>query len=101
MAVNRDRKMVEERATDLDLEYRTLAQARDTILGLIESYGPDATIDKCQADYSDHEYLTVMIQRPETDAEMADRIAYEERRDKQNKESDRATFERLKKVFGE
>jgi len=101
MAVNRNRKTVELCATDLDLEYRTLARARDIIQELIESYGPDAKIDKCQADYSDREYLTVMIKRPETDEEMASRIRKEEHYEAKAAERDLAEFERLKKVFGQ
>lgn len=101
MAVNRDRKTVELCARNLDLECYTLAEARDIIQELIECYGPDAKIDKFQEDYSDRDYLAVMIKRPETDEEMASRILKEEHYEAKVAERDLTEFQRLKKVFGQ
>ena len=98
MAVNRERKMVPSIATDLYVSYQTLDQVRTEINRLIDTYGGDAVVQK----YNDHgeEYLGVIIQVPETDKRMADRIAQEERREAEQAVRDLADFERLKAKFG-
>jgi hypothetical protein len=56
----------------------TLKSALSQIQGLIAQYGEDAEINPYSPDYTDSEYLGVYIMRPETDEEMAARIANEE-----------------------
>lgn len=100
MAVNRERAQVERHKTDLDLEYDTLGQALATIHRLITTHGADARLKKYQASYSDSEYLGVYVLEPETDKEMARRIAQEEKWETEQAERDRRDYERLKVKLG-
>ena len=51
--------------------------------------------------YEGGTYLAVIAESPETDTEMAKRIADEERRETQKDERDRQEFERLKAKFSD
>lgn len=82
MAVNRNRKMIstEKESAELDT---SLASALKRIQYLIEKYGPDAELkNECG------------------DAQMNNRIMYEEKYEIAREESDRVQYERLQKKFG-
>ena len=98
--VNRERKIVTTPAESLDLEYKTLQSARDLLDELIAEYGPTARIDYHQQPYSEDSYLYVFENRPETDEQMAFRIANEEKWEADREERDRKEFERLQAKFG-
>jgi hypothetical protein len=98
MSVNRERQKVSRCMENLDLEYSTLEDAALEIKSLIERYGKDATI-KQYSDYDD-ERLGVFVLVDETDAEMANRIAREEKWEAERKVRERAEFERLQKLYG-
>ena len=97
--VDRSRKMVRKVVTSIDIRYDTLGDALKTIQRLIDTYGPDATIDMYSYPYEDSESLHVFAMQPETDKEMAQRIAQEEQWAKRQEEQDLKEFERLKKKF--
>ena len=98
--VDRSRKVIRAyTGTDIDLEYLTLKEAAARIQSLIAQYGEDAKIETHSPAYSDSEYLGVYADRPETDKEMARRIAQEEKWAKDQEERDRREFERLRAKF--
>ena len=99
--VYRNRMMFPKRMESIDLEYSTLSDALETIQSLIDRYGPDAVILEYEDQYSENKYLAVSVKVPETDMEMARRIAEEERWEAEKTTRDRAEFERLKAKFGE
>jgi len=101
MTVDRDRKMVWHEKTELYLSYNTIDEAIAMLEGIKASYGGSARIEKRQHRYDDGEYLAVDVEEPETDAEMARRIAQEEAHEARMAERDRSEFERLKKKFGQ
>ena len=100
MAVNRERKMIEVEYTSIDFEYNTLDEAIKRLLKYREDVGGDAQFAIRQYDYSDNTYLALMTKRPETDAEMAKRIAGEERWAARREQQEREDYERLAKKFG-
>lgn len=99
MTVNRDRKMIEVEYTSIDLEYDTLDEAIERLQKYRKDVGGDARFIIRQHAYSDNAYLALMTTRPETDAEMAKRIAGEERWAARREQQERETFERLAKKF--
>ena len=98
--VNRERKIVTTPAELLDLEYKTLQSARDLLDELIEKYGSTAKIEYHQQPWSDESYLYVFENKPETDEQMATRIANEEKLEADRDARDRKEFERLQAKFG-
>lgn len=99
--VNRERQIIQTKAECLDdLDYMTLGRVAKYITQLSEKYGPDARIEQHEDRYDDHSRLYVVIQRPETDAEMKYRISREEYYQKINEEREREDYERLQKKFG-
>ena len=99
--VDRTRKTIRDYSgSRVDIKYGTLGEALEKIQGLIETYGEDAEIDTYTPAYSDGEYLGVYIKRPETDREMARRIASEEENEAWCAKREAAEYERLKKKFG-
>jgi len=100
MAVNRERKMIEVEYTSIDFEYNTLDEAIKRLQDYRKDVGGDAQFAIRQYDYSDNTYLALMTKRPETDAEMAERIAGEERWAARREQQERETFERLAKKYG-
>ena len=100
MTVNRKRKMIEVEYTSIDFEYNTLDEAIERLQKYREELGGDARFDTRHYSYSDDTYLAIMTKRPETDAEMAHRIAREERLAVQQEEFERREFERLQNKFG-
>jgi hypothetical protein len=101
MTVNRERKMVGKEMTTLSFAYCTLGDVLKQVQGYVEAYGADAYIDRHCYAYEDQEYDFVMMKVPETDKEMATRIAQEEQWDKDCQERDKANYERLSKIYGE
>ena len=84
---------------ELDLTYTSLGNAKEVIDEAIERYGKDATLEiESVPDYGgDRIRVAVCYQRPETDAEMQERLALEEHwRDARRKQ-----YEQLRKEFGE
>lgn len=100
MAVNRERKMIEVEYASIDFEYNTLDEAIKRLQTYRKDVGGDARFAIRQYEYSDNTYLALMTTRPETDAEMAKRIAGEERWAAQREQQERETFERLAKKYG-
>jgi hypothetical protein len=100
MAVNRERKMVEDEYTSIDFEYNTLDEAIKRLQTYRKDVGGDARFAIRQYEYSDNTYLALMTTRPETDAEMAKRIAGEERWAALREQQEREDFERLAKKYG-
>ena len=101
MAVNRNRKMIstEKESAELDM---SLASALKRIEYLIEKYGPDAELkNECDMyDEGEHRTLRVYIMEPESNAQMNNRIMYEEKYEIAREASDRVQYERLQKKFG-
>jgi len=98
--VDRERKMVSREVSTLDVGYRSLGSLLEDIQNLISQYGAEARVEKRPYSYSDGEYVAVLAVLPETDKEMAHRIAKEEHWQAQQALRDRAEFERLKAKFG-
>ena len=84
------------------LEFCTLKDVLENVQRAIANFGENATMVMMPQDYSDSdkEYPYVQYYTLETDKEMVDRIAYEERLERQTAERERAEFERLAKKFG-
>ena len=100
MPVNRERKMICAQAQEFDIEFMSLQSVAELVKNLIDTYGPDATIGKQDYQHEDGYYFAVMIDRPETDKEMAKRISDEEFAEEVRAMRDREEYERLKKKFG-
>ena len=103
MTVNRERKMVAREQTYVSFEYDTLETVLKQVKQLIKDYGPNAKIiSRCEPySDSDKENMYVYVDKPETDKEMAERIAQEEKWEKDCQERDKANYERLQKIYGE
>lgn len=102
MKVNYERKMVPNERTSIDFEYDTLEQVLKKVNKLIQEYGKDAKI-MCRAEPysdSDREHMYIYVDGPETDNEMAERIAQEEKSAKFFEERDAAEYKRLQEKFG-
>ncbi len=102
MKVNYERKMVSKEHTSIDFECYTLEEVLNNVKMLIEEYGNDAQImGKCDP-YSDSDKETMYVckDEPESDEEMARRIAWEENYSKSAEERDAAEFKRLQEKFG-
>lgn len=100
MTVNRERKMVEAEYTGINFEYNTIEEVIRRLLKYRKEVGGDAWFAIRHHIYSDDTYLALMIKRPETDAEMAQRIAIEEYAAAKTEKAERQEFERLQKKFG-
>jgi diacylglycerol kinase family enzyme len=98
MAVNRERKLVSKEAAEIYFNSHTLDEAIAKLEAYRASYGGNAKIQQ-QRQYDD-EYLALMVEQPETDQQMARRIAQEVRDDALREERDRREFERLANKFG-
>lgn len=102
MSVNRNRlTKVRTRRELVDIE-GSLGGALVEIQRLIGLYGTDALL-RGQADQyseSDKESLYVFTMEPESDKMMADRVAYEERLERQVERTERREYERLQAKFG-
>lgn len=102
MAVNYERKMVPKEQTSIDFEYDTLELVLKKVKELIQDYGKDAKIMCRREPYSDsdREHMYIYVDEPETDKEMAERIAHEEKYAKLKEERDAAEYKRLQEKFG-
>ena len=102
MIVNLNRKIISTEACSLNIEYETLASAVAKLQEYINLYGADATISMHCEQYSnsDTEYMYVMIDVPETDAQMAARIAQESEQERQPDARELAQYKRLQEKFG-
>lgn len=98
--VNRNRMMRETAMENADFDGYTLQQVADRIAALIAEYGPTASIGKHTYEYDEGEYLYVFKEIPETDEQMNERIANEERWFAGDEERERREFERLQAKFG-
>ena len=87
--VNYERKIVAKEQTYVDFDRDTLEEVLEKVNTLITEYGKDAKIQSQRDRYSDsdRETMYIFIDEPETDKEMAARIAKEERRKKSPKET--------------
>lgn len=100
MTVNRERKLVWHEKISIDFEYDSLVEAIAKLQSHRADYGGDARIEEHPRTYSDGAYLAIMVNEPETDREMTDRITREEHHAAIREERDRQEFERLQKKFG-
>jgi len=102
MKVNYERKMVSKEKTSIHFEWNTLEDVLNKVEMLIKKYGKDAQImGKCEPySDSDRETLYVVKDEPETDEELARRIAREENYAKFEEQRDAAEFKRLQEKFG-
>lgn len=99
MTVNRERKMIEVEYTSIDFEYNTLDEAIERLQKYRAELGGDAWFAIHYQRYNDGTYLALMTKRPETDAEMAQRIEIEEYAAAKTEDAERKEFERLTKKF--
>jgi hypothetical protein len=88
------RQLVVKEVGTLDFECHRLDTAVEVLQNLISVHGPEAFIHY-ERDYDDVPYLSIKVQRLETDEEMAARIKQEE--DWLSRE--RHLYERLKRKF--
>lgn len=94
MTVNRERLTLPRCKEDLDLDYKTLDEVSKLIQDLIVEYGSSALIYEKRPGH-----LGVYVQEPETDKEMADRIALEEKYAARKLEVERKQYEELRAKF--
>ena len=101
MTVNRDRKMIAVEHAKIYLDdYDTLDEVLTRLQQYREEIAGDAYFETRVYSYSDDTYLALMTTRPETDAEMAQRIEIEKYGAAKTEDAERKEFERLAKKFG-
>lgn len=100
MSVNRDRKMIAVEHAQINLDYDTLDDVLTRLQKYREEVSGDAFFETRYYSYSADTYMALMTTRPETDAEMAQRIAIEEYAAAKTEDAERQEFERLSKKFG-
>ena len=98
--VNRSRKIRNTPMENADFDGHSLRQVADRIAVLIAQYGPDASIGEHSYPYDDEKYQYVFKKIPETDEQMSERIAQEEKWFAGDEEHERREFERLQAKFG-
>lgn len=98
---NLERKTKSEVQTDFDVSGYSLGEILEYVKTYINNYGADAKVENYRPMYEEYEYLAIMKQVPETDAEYNKRIALETKYEEIAKQRDIAEFERLKKKFGD
>lgn len=94
MIVNHERLVLPKCKEDLDLDYKTLSEVSKLIQDLIAEYGSSALIYEQRPGH-----LGVYVQEPETDKEMAERIAEEEKYAARKLEVERRQYEELRAKF--
>lgn len=102
MPVDRNRKMIWAEVDSMsisELDYMKLDEAADMFAKKAKEY-PGGKIEKWSYPYDGGDFYAILMQREETDKEMAERIAREEERQKQRDEWDRKQYEALKQKFG-
>lgn len=99
MIVNRDRKMIAVEHAKIDLDYDTLDEVLTRFQKYREEVGGDAFFEIRYYSYRDYTYMALMTKRPETDAEMAQRIEIEKYAAAKTEDAERKEFERLTKKF--
>lgn len=100
--VNHERRIIpKQQGGPIDLE-GTFDSVISELLKLSVIYGPKARLELFTEPYSDsdRQNLYVVVPEPETDAEMATRIADEEKYAAFDDARERAEFERLSAKFG-
>jgi hypothetical protein len=101
MAVNRNRKMINTEQVGAYFDGLSLKQVKERVDELIADFGEDASVEWHSYAYDDNRYLYVFKEIPETDEQMAARIAKEESWDASRQEYERKEFERLKNLYGD
>ena len=101
MAVNHNRKMLNTEQESAYFDGLSLKQLKVRVDELIIAYGEDASIGWHTYAYDDNRHLYIFKEIPETDDQMASRIAKEEEWDVNRKDYDRREFERLQKIYGD
>lgn len=99
MTVNRDRMMIAVEHAKINLDYDTLDEVLTRLQKYREEIGGDAFFETRFYSYSDDTYMALMTTRPETDAEMAQRIEIEKYAAAKTEDAERKEFERLTKKF--
>ena len=97
---NLERKMTTHEVSELDLDCDTLMDAISTVNKLIDLYGQSAHIVKDSRMYDDSLYLSIQVNEPETDEEMATRINRELGYEHAQNLRDACEFARLNAKFG-
>lgn len=100
MTVNRERMMIWAEYANINLEYDTLDEAIERLQEHRKQIDGEARFELRSHAYEDDSYLALMVKRLETDAEMAKRIAQQERFFADREKRERAEYERLAKKFG-
>jgi len=98
--VDRNRKSHMQFKDSFDISFSRLGYVLKQIQTAIKFYGPDAELRKYNELYDDGEYIGIFAMTPETDQEMAKRIAQEEGRESAAEAREKAEFERLEKKYG-
>jgi hypothetical protein len=93
-----DRKTIWHYGTYLDLDYKTLEQAKKYIEELIVSFGKDAKI--FEENEGDSSHFAIRVPRLESDADYEMRKRHEAAQQARLDEYDRQAYERLKAKFG-
>lgn len=99
MAVCTERKLVAEMQETLDLDTTVLALRSQLDIAL-DLYGRDAYIEKYSYPYEDTERYAIFMKVPETDEQMAKRIAQELMWEATRLQREKQEFERLNKLYG-
>lgn len=104
MAIDRNKKLIKKEVGGaLNFEYMSLKDVKIEIDNLINVYGEDATIELRSESYSnsDKEYMYLFVSVPETDEQLAARIARDEQYEAEALAHRSAMYSALKQEFGE
>ena len=96
---NLERKTVREEICSIYIETDAKSLIEE-LQGYIAKYGDSVYLDKQYYQYENGEYIAAFYERPETDEEMAKRIAQETETREMYEARDRAAYERLKAKYG-
>lgn len=96
---NMNRKMVSRDQGSTDWNGCTLKQIQGYVTDLISQYGDDAYVEYVRAPYSDDKYQHLFSVEPETDEEMAKRIALETKWEAESAERELKQYQMLQAKF--
>lgn len=97
--VNRERKLIPRTQGTVYLDGMTLTEAIEHLTELAAFHGGDARISEHTEQYDEYDRLHIMVDVPESDHQMASRIALEEHYAAQHEARERMEFERLAAKF--
>jgi hypothetical protein len=99
MAVNRERQKIWIKARRLEVDEESIDDIIKTLQDLRAGLVGNVKLQVLLHGHAGGNYIGVMHQRDETDAELAHRIEYEESTQARQTERDRIQYEHLKKKF--